>query len=93
MNTTEILLAVILSVVIIFMVVVGFYFVKLLQGINLLVKKAYGMVEEVERMGDGIQNGFSDMAGFVGGIKSVFKVLETFKKRKKPASEEEPEIL
>ena len=51
-----------------------------MQEVNKLVKKAHGVVEGFERMGAGLQNGFSDMAGFVGGIKSVFKILEIFKK-------------
>ncbi len=91
MDTTEILLAVILSVVIVFMTVTGFYFVKLLQEVNKLVKKAHGVVEGFERMGAGIQNGFGEMTGFVGGIKSVFKILEIFKKRNNSKSDEPSE--
>ncbi len=91
MDTTEILLTVILSVVIIFMTVTGFYFVKILQEVNKLVKKFHGIMEGFERMGSGLENGFNDMAGFVGGIKSVFKILEIFKKRNNSKSDESSE--
>jgi len=91
MDTTQILLTVILSIVIIFMSVVGYYFVKILQEVNKIIKKAHGVIEGFERMGSGLENGFNDMAGFVGGIKSVFNVLEIFKKRKKSKSDEQSE--
>lgn len=88
MDTTEILLAVILSVVIVFMTVTGFYFVKILKEVNKLVKKFHGIMDGFERMGAGLENGFGEVAGFVGGIKSVFKILEIFKKRNNSKSDE-----
>lgn len=91
MDLTQILVVIILSVSAIFMIVVGFFFVQLLRELNKLVKKAHGVVEGFERMGEGLQNGFSDMAGFVGGIKSVFKILEIFKKRNSSKSDEPSE--
>lgn len=91
MDLTQILVAIILSVSVIFMIVIGVFFVQLLRELNKLVKKAHGVVEGFERMGDGLQSGFSDMAGFVGGIKSVFKILEIFKKRNNSRSDEQSE--
>jgi len=88
MDLTQILVIIILSVSVIFMVIVGFFFVQLLRELNKLVKKAHGVVEGFERMGSGLENGFNDMAGFVGGIKSVIKILEIFKKRNSTRSDE-----
>lgn len=91
MDTTQVLLTVILSIVIIFMTVVGYYLVKILQELNKLIKKAHEVIEGFERMGSGLQNGFSDMTGFLGGIKSVFKILEIFKKKNNSKSDEQSE--
>ncbi len=73
------------------MLVIGFFFVQLLRELNKLVKKAHGVVEGFERMGSGLENGFSNIAGFAGGIKSVFKILEIFKKRNNSKSDEQSE--
>lgn len=91
MDLTQILVIIILSVSVIFMTVVGFFFVQLLRELNKLIKKAHGVVEGFERMGDGLQNGFGELTGFLGGIKSVFKILEIFKKRNSSRSDEQSE--
>ena len=82
MDTTQILLAVTLSVTTLFLIIVGIQVVFLLRELRETVRKANTIVESFERVGMGVESGFNEVVGFLGGIKSVFKILDVLKKRK-----------
>ena len=91
MDITQILIAVTLSVTSLFMVLIGYQVIKILQEIRVVMKKAQTIVDSFERVGSGVENGFNDMMGFVGGLKSVFKILEIFRKRKQSQPDDQNE--
>ncbi len=82
MDTTQILLAVTLWVTTLFLIIVGVQVVFLLRELRETVRKANTIVESFERVGMGVESGFNEVVGFLGGIKSVFKILDVLKKRK-----------
>lgn len=82
MDTTQILLAITLSVTTLFLIIVGIQVVFLLRELRETVRKANTIVESFERVGMGVESGFNEVVGFLGGIKSVFKILDVLKKRK-----------
>ncbi len=82
MDITQILISVTLSVTTIFMILIGYQVIKILQEVRESLTKINRVVESFEKVGSGVENGFNEVMGFVGGMKSVFKVLEIFRKRK-----------
>lgn len=82
MDATQILISITLVVTTVFLIIIGIQAVRVLQELRGILQKANTIVEGFERMGTGIETGFNEVAGFVGGLKSVFKVLEIFQKRK-----------
>lgn len=90
MDSTQILISVTLVVTTIFLIIIGVQVVRVLQELRDMLKRANNIVEGFERMGTGIETGFNEVAGFVGGLKSVFKVLEIFQKRRREGSQDQP---
>lgn len=82
MDTTQILLAITLSVTTLFLIIVGIQVVFLLRELREGIRKANTIVESFERVGMGVESGFNEVVGFLGGIKSVFKILDVLKKKK-----------
>ncbi len=82
MDTTQILLAVTLSVTTIFLVIVGIQVVLLLREIRETLRRTNNIIEGFERVGMGVESGFNEVVGFFSGIKSVFRILDTFKKKR-----------
>lgn len=91
MDTTQILITLTLSITTIFMILIGYQVFKILQEIRLMLQKTHGIIHSFEKVGSGVENGFNEMMGFVGGMKSVFKVLEIFRKRSGTQSDEKHE--
>lgn len=89
MDLTQILVAVTLSVTSLFMILIGYQVIKILQEVRTMLKKVEAIVEGFERVGSGVENGFNDMMGFVGGLKSVFKILEIFRQRQSSRSSDQ----
>lgn len=82
MDTTQILLAVTLSVTTIFLIIVGVQVVLLLRELRETLKRTNNIIEGFERVGMGVESGFNEVVGFFSGIKSVFRILDTFKKKR-----------
>lgn len=82
MDTTQILLTVTLSVTTIFLIIVGIQVVLLLRELRETLKKTNNIIEGFERVGMGVESGFNEVVGFFSGIKSVFRILDAFKKKR-----------
>ncbi|OGK18570.1 hypothetical protein A3G67_01855 [Candidatus Roizmanbacteria bacterium RIFCSPLOWO2_12_FULL_40_12] len=82
MDTTQILLAITLSVTTIFLIIVGVQVFLLLRELRDVMRRANNIIEGFERVGMGVESGFNEVVGFFSGVKSVFKILDTFKKKK-----------
>ncbi len=76
MDTTQLLLIATLTVTTIFLIIVGIQLIFVLRELRSTLKKINSIVDGFEKVGVGIEHGFSEISGFVGGIKSLFKVLE-----------------
>ncbi len=79
---TQILLAVTLSVTTIFLVIVGIQVVLLLREIRETLRRTNNIIEGFERVGLGVESGFNEVVGFLSGVKGVFKILDTFKRKR-----------
>lgn len=88
MDPTQILLIITLSVTTIFLVIVGVQVFLLLRELRDVLKRANNIVEGFERVGMGVESGFNEVVGFFSGVKSVFGILDKFKKRRDEKQEE-----
>ncbi len=82
MDTTQLLLTATLTVTTIFLIIVGIQLIFVLRELRATLKRINTIVEGFEKVGSGIEHGFSEVAGFVGGMKSLFKVLEVINSKR-----------
>lgn len=75
-------MAITLSVTTIFLIIVGVQVFLLLRELRDVMRRANNIIEGFERVGMGVESGFNEVVGFFSGVKSVFKILDTFKKKK-----------
>lgn len=82
MDTTQLLLTVVLTVTTILLVVVGIQLIFILRDVRSLLKKANTIVDELEKIGVSFEHGFSEISGFITGIKALFKIINTLHAKK-----------
>lgn len=82
MDTTQLLLTVVLIVTTILLVVIGIQLVFLLKEVRKTVKKVNGIIEGFEKVGGSVEHGFNEILGFFAGIKTIFKVVDVIHNKK-----------
>ncbi len=76
MDSTQLLLTVVLSVTTVLLVVVGIQLVFVLKEVRKTLQRINGIVDNFEKVGVSVEHGFSELSGFVAGIKTLFKVVD-----------------
>lgn len=86
MDTTQLLLTVVLTVTTILLVVVGIQLIFVLKELRKTLKKVNAIIEGFEKVGMSVEHGFSELTGFFSGAKTLFKIVDIFhtKKNGKP---------
>lgn len=82
MDTTQLLLTVVLSITTIILVIVGIQLIFVLQELRKILKKANTIVESLEHFGLSVEHGYSEVAGFVAGLKTIFKTIDILHTKK-----------
>ncbi len=82
MDTTQLLLTVTLTMSTIFLIVVGIQLIFVLRELRRTLKKVNNIVEGVEKLGVGLEQGWKELSGFVMGAKGVFKLIDHFHQKK-----------
>lgn len=82
MDTTQLLLTVVLTITTILLVVVGIQLIFVLKELRAFLKKINGIVEAFEKVGGSVEHGFSEFIGFFTGIKTLFKVVDVIHSKK-----------
>lgn len=82
MDTTQLLLTVVLSVTTILLIVVGLQLIFVLRDLRKTIKKVNTIIESFEHMGETLDHSFGEMKGFLGGLKTVFKLIDIFHSKK-----------
>ncbi|MBI1862747.1 hypothetical protein HYS00_01365 [Candidatus Microgenomates bacterium] len=88
MDLTQIFLVITLAVTTIVLIFVGYQVFLVLREMKNILVRMNNVVGGLERMSTSVESGFNEVAGFVGGAKSVFKILEIIKNRKGTSSQE-----
>ena len=85
MDTTQIFLAVTLSVTTFFLIVVGIQLFFTLRDLRKSLNKVNAIIDAFEKVGSGIEHGFEEVVGFAAGLKSFFKILDVVTNKKHEA--------
>lgn len=86
MDSTQFLLTVVLSITTILLVVVGIQLVFVLKELRKALKKVNGIIENFEKVGTSFEHTFSEVTGFISGLKTIFKVIDVFHAKKNAKS-------
>jgi hypothetical protein len=86
MDTTQILLTVVLTVTTILLIIIGFQFVLVLKELRTTLKKVNGIIEAFEKVGGSVEHGFSELTGFFAGAKGLFSIIDILHKKKNAKS-------
>jgi hypothetical protein len=76
MDTTQLLLTIVLTVSTIFCVIIGIQLIFVLRDLRKTLKSINTIISGLEEMGLGLEHGLSEITGFFAGIKSLFRLLE-----------------
>ena len=82
MDTTQLLLTVVLSVSTILLIIIGIQLIFVLREIRFSLKRINAIVDGFENLGISLEHNFSEMFGFVTAIKTLFKTLDLLTNKK-----------
>jgi len=90
MDTTQLLLTIVLTISTIFAIIIGVQLILVLNDLRRVIKKANGIISGFESMGLGLEHGLSEITGFLGGFRSIMKIIDNLthkydEKKLKPA--------
>ncbi|MCX7881117.1 MAG: hypothetical protein N2482_01225 [Patescibacteria group bacterium] len=81
MDNTQLLFTLVLTISTIFLIIIGIQLIFLLKELRLLVKKANLIIGGFEKIGSSLENGLSEIVGFINGIKLIIKAIDVFHKK------------
>lgn len=76
MDTTQLLLTIVLLVTTVLLVIIGVQLIFVLKEVHKIIKKVNGVIEAFEKIGGSVEHGFGELIGFARGIKTLFKVVD-----------------
>lgn len=82
MDTTQLLLSVVLTVTTILLIVVGIQLIFILKDLRQLLKKVNNIVEDLEKVGVSFEHGFSEITGFLSSFKLIFRLINSLQNKK-----------
>lgn len=82
MDSTQLLLTVVLTVTTVLLVVVGIQLIFVLKELRKALQKVNGIIESFEKLGMSVEHSFSELTGFVSGFKTIFKVINLLHAKK-----------
>lgn len=76
MDTSQLLLTIALTITTILLVVVGIQLVFVLKELRTTLKKVNTVISGFEKIGMTFDHGFKEMAGFMIGAKTIYKIID-----------------
>ena len=86
MDTTQLLLTIVLTITTVLLIAVGIQLIFVLREVRKTFLKINGIIESLEKVGVSVQHSFSEVSGFVSGVKSIFKVVDFIHSKKNAKS-------
>ncbi len=82
MDTTQVLLTVVLTITTIILVIVGIQLIFVLKELRKTLRTVNGIIDGLEKVGLSVEHGFTEVVGFFAGIKSIFKIIDILHAKK-----------
>lgn len=82
MDSTQLLLTIVLSLSTILLIVIGLQLIFLLKELRQAIKNANKIIEGFESVGVGLEHGLAEVGGFINGFKALLKIIEHTHKKK-----------
>ena len=83
MDPTQVLLTLVLATTTIFLLIVGIQLVFLLRELRKTLRNVNSVVDGFKKIGFNAESGFKEIAGFLIGIKTIVKLIDSITKPKK----------
>ena len=83
MDPTQLLLTLVLATTTIFLLIVGIQLIFLLRELRKTLKNANSIIDGFKKIGFSVDSGFKEIAGFLIGIKTIIKLIDSVTKSKK----------
>ncbi len=81
-DTTQILLISAITIMTIIFTIIGVQLIFVLKDLRVFLGKANKIVNELEKIGLGVEHGYSEFLGFFTGIKKFFSIIDLISDRK-----------
>jgi uncharacterized protein YoxC len=82
MDSTQLLLTIILTVSTILAIIIGIQLIFVLKELRRALLNINKIVSGLESVGVGIEHEFSEVLGFVKGLRNVFKIIDNLNHKK-----------
>ncbi len=82
MDTTQLMLTIILSISCILLVIIGIQLIFILRDIKQTIRRVNKIVDGFESVGVGLDHGLNEVVGFFNGFKTVLKAIEVVHHKK-----------
>lgn len=82
MDTTQLLLTVVLTITTILLIVVGIQLIFVLKDLRITLKKVNKIIGGFEKVSESVEHGFGEISGFVNSIKTIVKIVDLFQSKK-----------
>jgi hypothetical protein len=82
MDTTQLLLTIILTFTTVLLVVIGIQLIFVIREVKKILMKVNTIFQSFENLSSGLDHGMSEIVGFAKGIKMILKVIDKTTQRK-----------
>lgn len=82
MDSTQLLLTIILTVSTILAIIIGIQLIFVLKELRRTLLNVNKIVGGLESVGSGIEHEFSEILGFIKGIGNIFKIIDRINHKK-----------
>lgn len=82
MDSTQLLLTVVLSVTTILLIFVGWQLIFLIRDLRKTLNRVNGIIDSFEKVGLSLDHGLGEMRGFMVGMKTIFKFIDVLHAKK-----------
>ncbi len=81
-DTTQLLLTIVLTLTTLLLIIIGVQLIFVLRDLRTTLKKVNSIIDGFENIGVGLDHGIGEVVGFINGIKTLLKVVDTVASKK-----------
>ena len=82
MDTTQLLLTIVLSITTVLLVIIGIQLIFLLKELRATLKRTNKIIDGFDSLGVGLDHGLTEVVGFFNGFKTIIKAFELIHSKK-----------